>query len=393
MKSQQNLIYFLLNMLFKKYYLKFTYANICKSYYFLLFTFITFFYIQPIEYVYPVASMDQDNILLLIQQNAADNITLWFWDVQSKQLRSGLCSRFNPAGLCMLPDKSGFSFVDNGLVKIKFFHKRSPKTIALDEPLYNINLIQWIDSHCCYVSAKKHNHYSIFQLTTEGDVCCLVYNPSGDCLYPQKIDNVLFYIERIKNNYRMMCIPYPKILLHDIDNFNSVSDFDIQVQKILDKQIKKETMEEVNNQQLIFDFKKQPIAFLHMISLTEGFLLEYDAYIDTKDDTILFSYLHLTKNGNTWQHNQLFSFGIPAALLLADSPARLYESILPLLPRHINNAIYFVNVYKCNLNIFRYDLDSGIVEQKTFVKIKNQHCFTPFVVKDELCFGGTFVLK
>jgi len=376
-------------MLFKKYYLKFANANICKFYFFLFLMFIFFFYIQPMEYLYPVASINQDNTLILIQQKAADNIALWFWDVQTKRLKPGLWSRFNPAGLRMLPDKSGFSFVDNGLVKIKFFHKRSPKTIALDEPLYNINMIRWIDSYRCYVSAKKHNHYGIFQLTTDGDVCCVVYNPSGDCLYPQKIDDVLFYVERIKNNYRIMYVPYPKILLSAIDNFNSVGDFDIQVQKILDKQIKKKTLGEINNRQSIFDFKKQPIAFLYMISLVEGFVLEYDAYIDAKDDTILFSYLHLTKKGSTWQYNQLFSFGIPAALLLADSPARLYESMLPLLPRHVSNAIYFVNVHEHNLNIFRYDWDLDIVEQKT---TDNQHCFAPFVVRNGLFFGGTLAL-
>ncbi len=364
----------------------------------LLFLFLLLipFSMQSTEYVYPVAILNQDN-LLLIEQKAADNITLWLWNRETKQLKPGLWSRFNPAGLRLLPDKSGFSFIDNGLIKVKFFHKRSPKTIALDEPLYDINMIQWIDNHRCYVSAKKNNRFGIFQLTIKGDVDCIVENPFADCLYPQKIDNLLFYIERINNNYRMMSVSYPKMLLHNTDNFNTIDDFDMQVEEIIDKQVKKEKKRSVNNKQLIFDFKRQPIAFLHMISSTEGFVLEYDAYIDTKDETILFSYLHLTKKGIRWHYDQLFSFAIPASLLLADSPTRLYESILPLLPRHINNAIYYADARnEQNINLFRYDFTVGTTEQKTFVKNnkqrRNQHRFAPFVIDCKLFSGGDFCI-
>ncbi len=360
---------------------------------FLFFIFIIPFSMQSIEYVYPVAALNQDN-LLLIEQKAADNITLWFWDRGTNQLKPALWSRFNPAGLRLLPDKSGFSFIDNGLVKVKFFHKRSPKTIALDEPLYDISMVQWIDNHRCYVSAKKNNRFGIFQLTMKGDVDCIVENPFADCLYPQKIDNLLFYIERINNNYRLMSVSYPEMSLHNSDNFNAIDDFDTQVQEIIDKQVRKEKKREVTNKQLIFDFKRQPIAFLHMISSSEGFVLEYDAYVDTKDDIILFSYLHLTKTDNSWYYDQLFSFAIPSVLLLADSPTRLYESILPLLPRHINNTIYFADArHQKNLNIFRYDLGLGTTKQKTFTKSNNRHRFAPFVVNGKLFVGGIFVLE
>ena len=359
---------------------------------FLFFIFIIPFSMQSIEYVYPVAALNQDN-LLLIEQKAADNITLWFWDRRTKQLKPGLWSRFNPAGLRLLPDKSGFSFIDNGLVKVKFFHKRSPKTIALDEPLYDISMVQWIDNHRCYVSAKKNNRFGIFQLTMKGDVDCIVENPFADCLYPQKIDNLLFYIERINHNYRLMSVSYPEMLLCNNDNFNAIDDFDTQVQEIIDKQVRKEKKRRVTDKQLIFDFKRQPIAFLHMISSSEGFVLEYDAYVDSKDDSILFSYLHLMKTDNNWYYDQLFSFAIPSALLLADSSTRLYESILPLLPRHINNTIYFADArHQKNLNIFRYDLDLGTTKQKTFTKSNNRHRFAPFVVNDRLFVGGIFVL-
>ena len=361
--------------------------------FFLFFMFILPFSMQSIEYVYPVAALNQDN-LLLIEQKAADNITLWFLDRKTKQLKPGLWSRFNPAGLRLLPDKSGFSFIDNGLVKVKFFHKRSPKTIALDEPLYDISMVQWIDNHRCYVSAKKNNRFGIFQLTIKGDVGCIVENSLADCLYPQKIDNLLFYIERSNNNYRMMSVSYPEGLLCNSDNFSDISDFDTQVEEIIDKQTRKEKKRGVTNKQLIFDFKRQPIAFLHMISSSEGFVLEYDAYVDIKDDIILFSYLHLTKTDNSWYYDQLFSFAIPSVLLLADSPTRLYESILPLLPRHINNTIYFADArHQKNLNIFRYDLGLGTTKQKTFTKSNNRHRFAPFVVNDKLFVGGIFVLE
>jgi len=349
--------------------------------------------IQLAEYVYPVAALDQDN-LILIQQKATNNILLWFWNKETKQVEQGLWSRFNPAGFRLLPDKSGFSFIDNGLLKVKFFHKRSPKTIALDEPLYDINLIQWIDNDHCYVSAKKNGHFGIFQLSMKGDVDCIVANSFADCLYPQKIDDTLFYIERISNNYRVMSISCPELVCCNSDDSAIIHDFDVQVQKIMDKHTRKEKKKSVRNKQLIFDFKRQPIDFLYMISSTQGFVLEYDAYVDTKDDTILFSYLHLAKKNNTWHYEQLFSFAIPANLLLSDSPTRLYESILPLLPRHIDNAIYFADTrHQQNLNIFRYDLRLGITKQETFTKSKNQHRFAPWIIDDKLFFGGEFMLE
>lgn len=345
------------------------------------------FTVQTTEYVYPVSVLDH-NTILLIQQKMVDNIVLWIWNNKTNTLKSGLLSRFNPANLCLLPDKSGFSFIDNGLLKIKLFYKRSPKTIPLDEPLYDIAMVQWIDNYYCYTSAKNDNYFGIFQLSIKGDVDCIVKIPFADCLYPQKIDDLLFYIERKKNNYRIMSISYPNIPQNN--NFDETTDFDMKVEKIIERQTKKEIENRVINKQLILDFKRQPIAFLHMISDNEGFVLEYDSYIDEKDDTILFSYLHLTKSGDSWHYNQLFSFSIPTLLLLTNSPTRLYESILPLLPRHINNTIYYVDsLQQKYLNIFCYDLNHNKIEQKTFSGKKGKSYFSPFLVDGQLIFGGS----
>jgi hypothetical protein len=348
-----------------------------------LFMFIPF-YIQSFKYIYPVAVFNQDT-LLVIKQKTINSIELGLWDKKTKQLDPVLWSLFNPASLRLLPDKSGFSFIDDGLLKIKFFNKRSPKTIPFDEPLYNISMVEWIDNNYCYASAKKGNHFGIFQLSIQGDVDCIIKNQFSDCLYPQKVDDFLFYIERMNHSYRIISIPYPKVIAKDKDNENN--NFDIKVQKIIDKQTRKEEKNVVVNKQLIVDFKRQPIAFLHMISANEGFVLEYDSHIDTKDDTILFSYLHLTKNNNNWSYTQLFSFALLTELLLGNSPERLYESILPLLPRHIANGIYYVDAQQdSNLNIFQYDLDLETIKQKT--KETNKHCFAPLLINGQVVFGG-----
>ena len=115
------------------------------------------------EYIYPVASLDEDNILY-IHQTSPRSIQLFEWNTITNHTEQILWSLFNPVGIQLLPDNSGFSFIDNGRLRIKAFQKRSPKTIDFDEPIFNINALHWIDEHTCYCSAYYNNLFSLFEL-------------------------------------------------------------------------------------------------------------------------------------------------------------------------------------------------------------------------------------
>ena len=134
--------------------------------------------------------------------------------------------------------------------------------------------------------------------------------------------------------------------------------------------------------------------FLNMISAEEGFVLVYKKNLEYADATASFFYYHLIKKGKDWCYYQIFSFEIPRSLLL-DGDQRLFESILPLLPRIIDHSIYYVDCSNnCHnyLEPYCYDLLSG-TSKKLIVPHKNQnqedHLFVPMKCGNALYYGGS----
>jgi hypothetical protein len=329
---------------------------------FLLYCFFYFFYTHSIiatEYVYPVAALNDGITILYIHQLSPDNIQLFSWNTITNHIEQLLWSLFNPANLQLLPNNKGFSFIDNGRLRIKAFHKRAPKAIDFDEPIFNINSLHWIDEHICYCSAQQGDNFALFELNENGTIKSLINKNESDCMYPQKVDHLLFYIERNKTNtdYRIMQTQYSA----------------------------------QNNAQLqtIAHFNDKPIIFLHMISREEGFVIEHEKNIPANNKSALFSYHRLIKKeeGN-WEIQLLFSFEIPTYLFLYDNEQRLFESILPLLPRIIEGKIYFsASKNNSNLELYSYELATMQIGQ---VPLKMQgHSFVPVLCNTKFCYGGT----
>ncbi len=310
--------------------------------------------------------------------------------------------------MSVLPDESGFSFIDQGRVRVKLFHKRSPKSIELYEPLYNINTIEWIDNDRFYLSAKEGNNSKIFQVTMSGSIDCIVSSDGADCMYPQKMQDVLFFVQRMpiksvsiekpfeRFRYQIMCMSYPKIEHKKMD-LDDPAVFDAIVQKLLNDKENKQKVVGVSPNMEILNFENTPIAFLQMVSHQEGYVLEHPPFIESKNKSISFAYYRITKKKYHWQSEQLFSFEIPAVLLLSDSPNRLYESILPLLPKKIGDYIYFVDCSNTivsqhlNLNVFCYDLTTQVIKQNTFATKQHEHYFVPHKIGHSLFYGGTVI--
>jgi len=316
------------------------------------------------EYTYPVAVIGDGTAILYIHQFSSQCIQLFGLDPITNHAEQMLWSLFNPAGLQLLPNDVGFSFIDNGRLRIKLFQKRMPKAIDFDEPIFNINALQWIDEHTCYCSAQQSDHFALFQVHDDGTLCCLLSDNGKNCMYPQKINTDLFYIESCKNgndqntNYRIM----------------------------------KTTYLNRPEPEFLIDFYDTPIIFLHMLSQEEGFVIEHEKNIDAHAHTIHFFYHHLIKKGDHWECSVLFSFEIPTYLTLFNNESRLFESILPLLPRMIDNKIYFVDCSKnrnYNLEPYYYDVLTQ-QKEKILTSGKNEgHCFVPISCGQKLYFGGT----
>jgi len=358
------------------------------------------------EYLYPVASLTKGNesYLFLLYQKSSDVLELLLFDPITKIISASLPSQCMPTGMVMCPDKSGFSFIDNGRLKVKLFNKRSPKSIDFYESLHDIELIQWINDFSFYFSAKQHKRLAIFQANICGDVYQLCGQENADCMYPQKVGEQLFYIERTLGtspNYRIMFTPY-RAVEENFASFNTPDHFDIRVQTILKQkedgiQYKKVHVKEQN--ECILDCGKQPTIFLRMTADNEGFFVQYASTICSDDNSITLVYNQLKRSNDEWKSSPIFSFDIPLFLLMEDcgkghsyrseNADRLCESLLPLLPCHVATDIYYVH-YDSNknaMNIFQYDTLTSMITQKTDACF-DHYCFAPIVLNDKIYYGG-----
>ena len=376
--------------------------------YICFFILICTFLAKPIEFIYPIASVENGKTILLIYQKSPTHIELWFWNPKTNHIKQGLWSLFNPAGLQLLPDESGFSFIDNGRIQIKEFYKRSPKSIECDEPLYQITVIHWIDDAMCYLSAKQQDWYAIFQVTMHGTVDCVAASQRGDYLYPQKIGDILFFIERSKiksfsterpydhYQYCIKSVPYPNIPIITDQDLDSPAQREEFVRQLLNEENEHIKLNFVTGD-MILNFDNTPIVFLTMISKKEGFVVEHPQFIESKNEMITFAYHKISKyipgdSRKNWCKERLFTFCIPSQLLITDSSDRLYESLLPLLPKKIGNIIFFVDSSHstCNsLDLFSYNLSTKKINQKTYMNSSEEHCFVPLAVGNKLFIGGS----
>jgi hypothetical protein len=353
------------------------------------------------EFLYPVAvsfPCNQKNpVIYLVCQETNKKLSLLEWNPRTRNYSSVLISTYTPTGYSFFPDYTGFSFIDNGIIHIKFNMMRSPKVLRIYEPIYDFGSITWIDNFHGYFHAQYHKYYGIYQVTIHGDLTCILSIPHSDCLYPQKINSNLFYIERTKrggiSQYCISIIPYPEIIVDDGYTFNNTEQFEAIVDRLLsDGSSRCRSVANVEQRQIILSFKERPITFLYMTSEYEGFFLEHPSKIDSKSKTIPFSYYQIKKQGGKWFYTKLFSFSIPTELLLfKEGDNYLCESLLPLLPRHINDGIYFVDCVSPHnmLSIFYYSLTYRLSE--CLLSSSDYHFFAPIAYCNTIFCGGTKV--
>ena len=328
--------------------------------------------IQSSEFIYPVAYVP-DLSLFLIYQKTPHHIELWEWDYQTKRAEQVLLSRFTPAGLKILPSGKGFSFIDNGLIKVKQFIKRSPRTLDLDAPIQNIEVITWIDDENCYTSGQYQDKVGIFQIDYEGMVYPICLSREKDYMYPQKRGDMLFCIERdeydqyriVKTDYRPIGIEHNDFQKRFFEYWNHTS-----------------------NREKIIDFGLKPIVFLTMISSQEGFVLSHPKTVSKKEKIITFSCYHIIQHDTIWDSIFLFTFSIPSSLIFTGNESRLYEALLPLLPCYTKEKILYVDSnMKNNLNIYCYEFDKNRPE-KVSAAYGFEQFFGLLLVGNRIVYGG-----
>lgn len=319
------------------------------------------------EYLYPVATYtdieaDHTQKLLVLYQKMGTTMELWSWDPMTHVANKMLPSSFCPAGVALLPSNTGFSFIDNGRLRIKEFIKRSARSIDIPYGVSAMGPVTWYDNGLGYFHALRNGHYALFSITISGDVDCCLARSKTDCLYPSWFKESLFYVERTDSqqfgcHYRI------------VEEFAATDNSDPW-------------------RALCADFYNRPIIFLNMIDADEGFFLEHAPKIDTTATTVTFLYHRLERiDKNSWHANHLFSFAIPAMLFDNASDSRLYESILPLLPRVYDSIVYYVDVSDLGMSLYTYNLVTN-KKESLISPYNSDFPLVPIKSNSSLFFGG-----
>jgi hypothetical protein len=310
---------------------------------------VVYISIQAQDYVYPVVACN-DSSILCIYQHGQDKLELYEWDIQTNMLHKIVSSVYTPASVKLLTDGSGFSFVDNGRIRLKRFHLRAVKTIDIYEPLYGIELIEWLDSTTCYFHALADGHYGLYMLTIYEELTLLLKSECMDLMYPSIIHDTLWYIE-IKDNTDGR---KARVMMRPLDATES---------------------------QLVYDFGAANIMFLSMHSGSDGFLIDCN-YVD--NDIFIVTYWHIFQDQYIWHTEQLFTFTVHAQFLINPS-TRLYESIVPFIPRWYQNMIYYSSSLRGIQSLYCFDMKE---RKEHLVRTESRHVFSPVYFQNSLVYGS-----
>lgn len=314
-----------------------------------------------VEYLYPVGTgvtPEGNDVVYLIYQRSLEHVELFAWDPIEGIAHKALLSAYTPAFFNLLPDNSGFSFIDQGRIRIKQFEKRAPFTIPLYAPIDTITSVEWIDAQHCYFTARYADHFGIFATDFDGNMTTVLSHESYDFLYPQQRKNQLFFIRH-----------------------TTTGTYDIGV---------KGTDE--NDYHIILNFEDTPIAFLRMIDEEHGFAIQHQPYLDRHDTFSAFACWYFKKTEGEWKKERIFEFNIPLDLFFGDTQQRFYESIVPFLPVHINGNIFFIhhNTMTDRLGLYRYELQSEKY-QLAFAPKMPLICCSPTSLFGLIFYGGNVV--
>lgn len=345
---------------------------------------------KNIEYLYPVGAIDEENILL-IHQTSLDDLELWMWNTKEFVAFKELSSIFLPSCVQILPNKQACSFIDHGRIKIKYFNKRTPRTIALAEPIYAISCTTWIHEEQFYFVGKHEGSFKLFLCDISNRnttiYCLSSLQNSIDYLYPQKIDDDLFCITKDTHDHYAIC----KMKWHPQDYKKQVHSF-LQACQNSEKFCDYDFNQCENISTLVS--LNQPACFLVMQDQNSGFFLKFTQSENQDSGFFKFICCRVEKSfEGSWSTVDLFNFELPKNLLVGFGPERIYESIYPFLPVYTEKSVYFVNFNQTSqtCQIARYDHDSGAVEMTDPYCSRSissaSHLFAPCIINNSIYCG------
>lgn len=316
------------------------------------------------EYIYPVEEIDSES-LLVMHQKSLHEIDLLSWDINKKEAQKVLWSIYMPSSVSLLPSKSGFSFIDQGRLRIKHFNKRSPKAVNIYEPITTLDSVTWIDDETFYFTAEDPYFHNVFVCELHKNIASLsrlTFQEESDFLYPQKVDDSLFVIKRSpKKQFSIVKLPW---LERSFENY---------------KPIKEE---------VVFKGEKS-YCFLKMINKAKGYFISYNPCKESDDNLYTFWCNEITLVDGGWKHEELFSFKIHEKYIMGKSDSRMYESIKPLLPSYQECGIFFSHFDGCKqcCTLKKYNNRTKSIQNVPASHRKSVSLFTPLICGDSAYCG------
>lgn len=306
--------------------------------------FISFFIISIFQrslfafgYIYPIEALRNDPAhIFLMQKTDADQILLWRWNANTKEAALELNSFFAPMLVRMLPKGDGFSFVQDGLPRIKLFSRRSPRTIELSESFSSIDSIEWIDEKTFYFCAmrdQKDSFHGIYESDISGQIRCLIADEKDNFFSPFKVDDNLFFIHQeggSQNQYTIRVIGYS----------GANAKLDLQ------------------NSNVVANVESQAAGFLSMSTKKSGFFVTHAMHFELSNEIISCGCCFVSQNeSGQWHYEKIFDFHIPIFMLMQAKGQTFNQLISPFIPRFVgNNSICCIDHNKSSSSIILFDM-------------------------------------
>jgi hypothetical protein len=311
--------------------------------------------LNSFEYFYPVGNLDHENFLVLHQKSIED-LELWMVNATLGICTKELSAFFLPSHVKLLPDKTGFSFIDRGSIRIKKFNKRAVQTLALEPATTSIISMDWIDQNQFYCTAQVGAKFALLVGSIqEGQAKLLPIAQAQTCdfLYPIPISHGWLCITKNSNNLYGIC------------------------------KIKTDGHEP----EIIISSQESPLCFLHAGTDEKFYVLELINVQAHNQNCLLLCCCMFSSQNSSWEKTKLFEFRLAKKLLMGTDDQRVFESIYPFLPRYFDDYIFFMDMQNdqdfCQIKSFNTQTKTI----KTLSEQQNQHIFSPVLIEHILYCG------
>lgn len=275
------------------------------------------------RYIYPIDTIDDQNILVLYQKNLEET-HLYVYNIEEKTKIMATMKMYNPTGVVLNPSKKGFAFIDNGYIYFKEFIKRSSARIMFKKPFYNTHPIIWYNNERALFSAKYRGRFQIFDLNCKKKKIKLQkINSQKDLTFANKIDDLLFFV-----SYNL-----------------EKNKYSVKVQ-------------ETKKRFKIYESSDFGLSFLKMINQEKGFFIRYPLSYEKHHKSINLEYYQISELGSNWVAKKLFDFNLPLKQLI-NSEYKLIESVLPFMPKIYENNIIYIDYKEPEMQVKSYNLTTS----------------------------------